>query len=155
MDLWFHVLLQIWKNVANIRFKMGPPRLLRYYIGGVIEIYYNITWGGVFPIYYNITMGVGGVSRDPKFVLRNIWTAPKKCWPNIYGYPAVKQRFMLDFVVAHGTLLKNEELNRSKHFGISYTNPCVSFVRKCCSLHFPPRNPCNRGWKKPANGRIN
>ena len=43
--------------------------------GGVIEIYYNITWGGVFPIYYNITMG-GGVSRDPKFVLRNIWTAP-------------------------------------------------------------------------------
>ena len=34
--------------------------------------------GGVFPIYYNITMGGvgGGVSRDPKFVLRNIWTAP-------------------------------------------------------------------------------
>ena len=29
--------------------------------------------GGVFPIYYNITWG--GVSRDPKFVLRNIWTA--------------------------------------------------------------------------------
>ena len=53
----------------------GPPRLLRYYKGGVIEIYYNTTRGGVFPIYYNITMG-GGVSRDPKFVLRNIWTAP-------------------------------------------------------------------------------
>ena len=32
--------------------------------------------GGVFPIYYNITRGRGGVSRDPKFVLRNIWTAP-------------------------------------------------------------------------------
>ena len=31
----------------------------------------------VLPIYYNITMG-GGVSRDPKFVLRNIWTAPKR-----------------------------------------------------------------------------
>ena len=32
--------------------------------------------GGVFPIYYNITMGGGGgVSQDPKFVLRNIWTA--------------------------------------------------------------------------------
>ena len=27
------------------------------------------------PIYYNITMG-GGISRDPKFVLHNIWTAP-------------------------------------------------------------------------------
>ena len=34
--------------------------------------------GGGFPIYYNITRGRGGVSRDPKFVLRNIWTAPKK-----------------------------------------------------------------------------
>ena len=43
---------------------------------GVRPVYYDITWGGVFPIYYNITMG-GGVSRDPKFVLRNIWTAPK------------------------------------------------------------------------------
>ena len=28
---------------------------------------------GVITIYYNITRG--GVSRDPKFVLRNIWTA--------------------------------------------------------------------------------
>ena len=34
--------------------------------------------GGVFPIYYNITIGGGGgVYRDPKFVLRNKWTAPK------------------------------------------------------------------------------
>ena len=44
-------LLQIWKNVANIRFMMGPPRLLQ-----VIEIYYNITWGGGLPNllqYYN------------------------------------------------------------------------------------------------------
>ena len=43
--------------------------------GGVIEIYYNITWGGGLANllqYYN----GGGVSRDPKFVLRNIWTAP-------------------------------------------------------------------------------
>ena len=44
---------------------------------GVIKIYNNFTRGGVFPIYYNITMGGGGVSGDPKFVLRNIWTAPK------------------------------------------------------------------------------
>ena len=51
---------------------MISPSLLRYYVGGVIKIYYNITWGGVFPIYYNITMGGG----DPKFVLRNIWTTP-------------------------------------------------------------------------------
>ena len=26
---------------------MGLPKLLRYYIGGVIEFFYNITWGGV------------------------------------------------------------------------------------------------------------
>ena len=36
----------------------------------------NITLEGVFLIYYNITMG--RVSRDPEFVLRNIWTAPKE-----------------------------------------------------------------------------
>ena len=52
-------------------------RLFQYYIRGIFSIYYNITWGrGVFPIYYNITIGGGGVCRDPKFVLRNKWTAP-------------------------------------------------------------------------------
>ena len=43
----------------------------------VIEIYYNTTKGGGLPDllqYYK-----GGVSGDPKFVLRNIWTAPKAC----------------------------------------------------------------------------
>ena len=42
-----------------------------------MEICNNITMGvgGVFPIHYNITSG-GGVSRDPKFALLNIWTAP-------------------------------------------------------------------------------
>ena len=44
----------------------GPPRLLRYYKGGVIEIYYNTTrGGGVFPIYYNITRGRGGSLGTP------------------------------------------------------------------------------------------
>ena len=52
----------------------GSAQIITILHRGVIKIYYNITWGGVFPIYYNITMG--GVSRDPKFVLRNIWTAP-------------------------------------------------------------------------------
>ena len=52
--------------ISNTRFWGIRPDyvILHYYIGGVIEIYYNITMGG-------------GVSRDPKFVLRNIWTAPK------------------------------------------------------------------------------
>ena len=53
----------------------GPPRLLRYYKGGVIEIYYNTTRGGSSR-FITILQGGGGVSRDPKFVLRNIWTAP-------------------------------------------------------------------------------
>ena len=44
--------------------------------GGVIEIYYNITWGGGSSRFITILQGGGGVSRDPKFVLRNIWTAP-------------------------------------------------------------------------------
>ena len=54
----------------------GPPRLLRYYKGGVIEIYYNTTRGGGLPDLLQYYKGEGGVSRDPKFVLRNIWTAP-------------------------------------------------------------------------------
>ena len=34
----------------------------------MVKIYYNITWRG------------GGGSRDPKFELRNIWTAPYNYW---------------------------------------------------------------------------
>ena len=51
-------------QIIMILHRGGYRNLLQYYLGG-----------GVLPIYYNITMG-GGVSRDPKFVLRNIWTAP-------------------------------------------------------------------------------
>ena len=51
-------------QIITILHSGGCQNLLQYFIGG-----------GVFPNYYNITMG-GGVSRDPKFVLRNIWTAP-------------------------------------------------------------------------------
>ena len=55
----------------------GPPRLLRYYIGGVIEIYYITTKGGSSRFITILQGGGGGVSRDPKFVLRNIWTVPR------------------------------------------------------------------------------
>ena len=37
-DLCLRILLQIRKKIANT-FLGGPPRVLRYYIGGVIEIY--------------------------------------------------------------------------------------------------------------------
>ena len=53
----------------------GPPRLLRYYKGGVVEIYYTITWGGGLPDLLQYYKG-GGVSWDLKFVLRNIRTVP-------------------------------------------------------------------------------
>ena len=62
---------------------------------GVRPDYYDITWGGLSKLlqyymggglphllqYYD---GVGwGVSRDPKFVLHNIWTAPYlMIWPS-------------------------------------------------------------------------
>ena len=55
---------------------MISPSLLRYHMEGLSKFITILPGGGVLPIYYNITMG-GGVSRDPKFVLRNIWTAPK------------------------------------------------------------------------------
>ena len=46
---------------------------------GVIEIYYKTTkGGGGSPRFITILQGGGGVSRDPKFVICNIWTAPKK-----------------------------------------------------------------------------
>ena len=65
------------ENCRKYAFLGGPPRLLRYYIGGVIEIYYITTkGGGGLPDLLQYYKGEGGVSRDPKFVLRNIWTAP-------------------------------------------------------------------------------
>ena len=71
---------------------MGPPRLLRYYIGEVIEIYYNITLGGwVLPIYYNITMGGrgGGSLGTPNF------------YYVIYGRPLRMERCEIGEEVIH------------------------------------------------------
>ena len=36
-------------------------------------------------------MGGRGVSRDPEFVLRNIWTAPKKVRPQQHGLSNIQQ----------------------------------------------------------------
>ena len=67
------------EKCCKYAFLGGPPRLLRYYIGGVIEIYYNTTkGGGESSRFITILQGGGVVSQDPKFVLRNIWTAPKR-----------------------------------------------------------------------------
>ena len=50
-------------QIITILHRGGYQNLLQYYMGGGLP---NLLQ------YYN-----GGVSRDPKFVLRNIWTAPK------------------------------------------------------------------------------
>ena len=68
--------------VANLEkcrkytFLGGPPRLLRYYIGGLSKFITILHGGGGLPDLLQYYKGEGGVSRDPKFVLRNIWTAP-------------------------------------------------------------------------------
>ena len=56
---------------------MISPSLLRYHMEGLSKFITILHGGGGLPNllqYYN----GGGVSRDPKFVLRNIWTAPKR-----------------------------------------------------------------------------
>ena len=54
----------------------GSAQIITILHGGVIKIYYNITWGEGSSQFITILQW-GGVSRDPNFVLRNIWTAPK------------------------------------------------------------------------------
>ena len=53
---------------------MISPSLLRYHMEGLSKFITILPGGGLANLlqYYN----GGGVSRDPKFVLRNIWTAP-------------------------------------------------------------------------------
>ena len=42
---------------------------------GAVHILRNTGWGGDLPDLLQYYKGKGGVFRDPKFVLRNIWTA--------------------------------------------------------------------------------
>ena len=58
------------------RFVANSEKCRKYtFLGGFAQII-TILHKVVIEIYYNITRGRGGVSLDPKFVLRNIWTAP-------------------------------------------------------------------------------
>ena len=52
-------------QIITILYREGYQNLLQYYMGGGLP---NLLQ------YYNRG---GGVYRDPKFVLRNKWTAPK------------------------------------------------------------------------------
>ena len=63
------------EKCCKYTFLGGPPRLLRYYIGGLSKFITILHGGGVFPIYYNITSGRGGSLGTP-----NLYYV-------IYGWP--------------------------------------------------------------------
>ena len=62
------------EKCCKYTFLGGSAQIITILHRGVIKIYYNITWGGSSQ--FITILQWGGVSRDPKFVLRNIWTAP-------------------------------------------------------------------------------
>ena len=64
-------------QIITILHRGGQQNLLQYYMGGP---------PGGSSRFITILQGGGGVPRDPKFVLRNIWTAPYWYEPyNIYS----------------------------------------------------------------------
>ena len=64
-------------EMSQIHVFRGAAQIITILHRGVIKTHYNITWGGGLPNLLQYYKGEGGgVSRDPKFVLRNIWTAP-------------------------------------------------------------------------------
>ena len=65
------------RKMSQIHVFRGVAQIITILHRGVIKIYYNITWGGL-PDLLQYYKGEGGVSPDPKFVLRNIWTAPNR-----------------------------------------------------------------------------
>ena len=70
------------ENCRKYAFLGGPPRLLRYYKGASLKFITILQGGGCLPDLLQYYKGEGGVSRDPQFVLRNIWTAPKLVFGN-------------------------------------------------------------------------
>ena len=56
----------------------GYAQIFTYYIGRVIEIFIQCYMGEGSSQFISILQwgGGGGVSRDPEFELRNIWTTP-------------------------------------------------------------------------------
>ena len=66
VDLCLHVLSEKCRKYA---FLGGPPRLLRYYKGGVIEIYYNTTREGGSSRFITILQGGGGGLSGPQICI--------------------------------------------------------------------------------------
>ena len=67
--------------IYDFAFVANSEKCRKYtFLGGSAQIITILhVWGGGLPDLLQYYKGEGGgVSRDPKFVLRNIWTAPKK-----------------------------------------------------------------------------
>ena len=73
--------------MSQIRVFRGPAQIIAILHRGVIEIYYNTTRGGGLPDLLQYYKGEGGVSRYPKFLLRNIWTAPNTSAEIVFYHP--------------------------------------------------------------------
>ena len=70
-----HCLVTLWmqfEGIQNIQRVRELEDRQTFLVRGCVL--HNTGWGGS-PIYYNISWR--GLSEDPRFVLRNIWTAPK------------------------------------------------------------------------------
>ena len=76
MWIYVYTFCRKFGKLSQIRVSGGSTQIITILQRGVIEIYYNTTRGGGLPDLLQYYKGEGGVSRDPKFVLRNIWTAP-------------------------------------------------------------------------------
>ena len=69
------------EKCCKYTFLGGSAQIITILHRGVIKIYYNITWGGGLPNLLQYYNRGGGVYGDPKFVLRNKWTAPYQSFP--------------------------------------------------------------------------
>ena len=122
--------VRIWEDIANAHFQGGTHNIVQYCMGTVTKIYYNTTGvkvggagrGAVFPIFFTI-------SRDPKFVLHNILTAPnalKNLWQYVWSsvrtltHPLQKKLNFADFIEDQFCPIKCEEVFVRRHRGVHH-----------------------------------
>ena len=107
----------------------GPPRLLRYYKGGVIEIYYNTTRGGVFPIYYNITRGRGGGSLGTPNLYYVIYGRPL-IWNTLQHHVVDQIMTKQQIYISHYDWM-NQSRHSAKYFPIYTFCKCLGQNCQC------------------------
>ena len=113
-------------KMSQIHVFRGSAQIITILHGGVIKIYYNITWGDL-PDLLQYYKGEGRVSRDPKFVLRNIWTAPYLITYQYQWLAAKKQKSAY-------TVFWNRLLSSAEHRCIIFASPSyLSHTKSCLS----------------------